>query len=56
MKVADITPVEIHNGIYYKRDDYFTPYGPHHVNGGKTRQAISLFQEIKEDVKNIHNG
>ena len=56
MKTTDLTPVEIHNGIYYKRDDYFTPYGPHHINGGKTRQAISLFNEIKEDVKNIHNG
>ena len=34
-------PVEEHNGIYYKRDDLYCPWGD--VNGGKVRQAIRLF-------------
>ena len=36
-----LTPVEEHNGIYYKRDDLYCPWGD--VNGGKVRQAIRLF-------------
>ncbi len=52
MKTTDLTPVEIHNKIYYKRDDYYTPYGKENVNGGKTRQAICLFRELKDEIKN----
>ena len=37
-----MTPVEEHNGIYYKRDDLYCPWGD--VNGGKVRQAIRLFE------------
>ena len=37
-----LTPVEEHNGIYYKRDDLYCPWGD--VNGGKVRQAIRLFE------------
>ena len=36
-----LTPVEEYDGIYYKRDDLFCPWGD--VNGGKVRQAIELF-------------
>jgi 1-aminocyclopropane-1-carboxylate deaminase/D-cysteine desulfhydrase-like pyridoxal-dependent ACC family enzyme len=36
-----LTPVEKHNGIYYKRDDLYCPWED--VNGGKVRQAIRLF-------------
>ena len=51
-----ITPIELHNGIYYKRDDFYAPFGKEHVNGGKVRQAVQLFDEIHDDVKNNHNG
>ena len=51
MKTTDLTPVEIHNKIYYKRDDYYAPYGKENVNGGKTRQAICLFRELKDEIK-----
>ena len=37
-----LTPVEEHDGIYYKRDDLYCPWGD--VNGGKVRQAIRLFE------------
>ena len=50
------TPIEQLNGIYYKRDDYYAPFGKEHVNGGKVRQAVQLFDEIHDDVKNNHNG
>lgn len=56
MKTTDLTPVEIHNNIYYKRDDYYAPYGKENVNGGKTRQAICLFRELKDEIKNKYNG
>ena len=36
-----MTPVEEHDGIYYKRDDLYCPYGD--VNGGKVRQSRLLF-------------
>ena len=52
----DFPNVEIHNNIYYKRDDYYTPYGKDNVNGGKTRQAICLFRELKDEIKNKYNG
>ena len=42
MKRFDITPVEKHNGIYYKRDDLYAPYGD--VNGGKVRQTILILE------------
>ena len=38
-----LTPVEEHNGIWYKRDDMFCPYGD--VNGGKVRQTRLLFNK-----------
>ena len=41
-----ITPIEFQNNIYYKRDDYFKPFGDYHVNGGKVRQALIMFENI----------
>ena len=38
-----LTPVEEYNGIYYKRDDLYCPWGD--VNGGKVRQAKKLFEQ-----------
>ena len=39
------TPIELNNNIYYKRDDYFKPFGNYHVNGGKVRQALIMFEK-----------
>ena len=38
-----LTPAEKHDGIYYKRDDLYCPWGD--VNGGKVRQAMHLFSK-----------
>jgi 1-aminocyclopropane-1-carboxylate deaminase/D-cysteine desulfhydrase-like pyridoxal-dependent ACC family enzyme len=52
----NMTPIEKVNGIFYKRDDLYTPFGKDHVNGGKVRQAVQLFDEIHDDIRDNHNG
>ena len=42
MNTYDITPVEDHYDIWYKRDALYAPYGD--VNGGKVRQTIELIE------------
>lgn len=52
-----ITPVQEYQGIFWKRDDLFQPFGPYHVNGGKVRQAIMLFRAMIGDIKYFYaNG
>jgi len=46
-----VTPVQEFNGIFWKRDDLFKPYGDFHVNGGKVRQAIMVFRAMMDDLK-----
>jgi 1-aminocyclopropane-1-carboxylate deaminase/D-cysteine desulfhydrase-like pyridoxal-dependent ACC family enzyme len=53
---VDITPIDYCNNIFYKRDDLYTPFGKDHVNGGKVRQAVQLFDEIHDDIRDNHNG
>jgi len=45
MKTYNLTPVEEHNGIYYKRDDLYAPYGD--VNGGKVRAMLMVVKSDK---------
>jgi hypothetical protein len=46
----DLTPVEKHNGVWFKRDDYFAPLGYGSVNGSKLRQCIYLVNRwVKEN-------
>ena len=45
----DLTPVEKHDGIWFKREDYFAPLGYSSVNGSKLRQCIYL---VNNWVKN----
>jgi 1-aminocyclopropane-1-carboxylate deaminase/D-cysteine desulfhydrase-like pyridoxal-dependent ACC family enzyme len=51
MNTYEITPVEKHNGIYYKRDDLYAPYGD--VNGGKVRQTIEIIENCSVGAKGI---
>jgi len=51
-----ITPVELLDNIYYKRDDYFKPFGDYHVNGGKVRQALIMFEKYIDDIQSKHNN
>ena len=50
------TPVELHNGIYVKRDDLFQPFGKHAINGGKTRQGIELIRRNIKDIQKNYNN
>ena len=45
-----ITPIELIDNIYYKRDDYFKPFGDYHVNGEKARQALIMFENYIDDI------
>ena len=56
MDLNDLTPVEEHNGILYKRDDLYCPYGENFVSGGKVRQCrdliLSNMKHIQENCDN----
>lgn len=57
--INDITPVdEFYNvgpfkKMYFKRDDLFLPYDglTRYLGGGKTRQTITLFEHLKDELK-----
>ncbi len=51
-----LTPVDFREGLYWKRDDLYKPFGDYHVNGGKVRQALQLFETKIDDIKNQHNN
>jgi len=55
MNYNKLTPVEEYDGIFYKRDDLFSPFD-NGVNGGKARQAIALIEKnlkyIQEECNN----
>ena len=40
--VEELTPVELHQNILFKRDDLYVPFEDIPLSGGKVRQAISL--------------
>lgn len=52
MDKYDITPVEKIGGIYFKREDLYTPYEPDGVNGGKLRQCQFLIEKNLDKAKN----
>ncbi len=51
-----LTSVDFREGMYWKRDDLYKPFGDYHVNGGKVRQAIQLFETKIDDIKSKHNN
>lgn len=51
-----LTPVELHNGVYLKRDDLFAPFGNDFITGGKIRQCISLIETNYDYIKNECNN
>lgn len=44
----DLTPVEQHGKLLFKREDYFAPLGYGFVNGSKGRQCLWLFSEYSK--------
>lgn len=49
----DKTPVENIKGLWFKREDKYTPFGSKTVNGGKLRQCFSLIDAIKDDFNEV---
>lgn len=43
--LEELTPVQNHMGVFFKREDYFAPLGYGGVNGSKLRQCIYLFDK-----------
>jgi 1-aminocyclopropane-1-carboxylate deaminase/D-cysteine desulfhydrase-like pyridoxal-dependent ACC family enzyme len=54
--VYNITPIEEHRGIFYKRDDYYQPFEDVPLSGGKVRQALNLIHDNYRYIKNECNG
>ena len=50
MTLTDLTPIENHRDIWYKRDDLFIPFADCPINGGKVRQFMAL---VKENLNHI---
>lgn len=46
--LAELTPVERHGGLLYKREDYFAPLGYGGINGSKLRQLVYLIGRYVE--------
>ena len=46
MTEYELTPVEEHGGILFKREDLYAPYGTGDVNGGKLRQCRALVEAV----------
>ena len=49
----ELTPVQLIDGIYIKRDDMYRPFDSKSVNGGKLRQCFMLVEKIKDDFSGI---
>jgi len=49
-----LTPVELRDGIHWKREDYFAPLGYGGINGSKLRQLLHLISQL--DVPGIITG
>lgn len=52
----ELTPVELHGGRWYKRDDLFMPFDDVPLSGGKVRQALLLLAGAKQRIVDEHDG
>ena len=51
-----VSPVQEQDGVFYKRDDLFAPFGPGGLNGGKCRQTFHLIQHNWDFIKQTYGG
>ena len=54
--VNALTPVEMHDGIFFKRDDCFRPFSDIGVSGGKVRQCLQLVRKNLKIIRKHHGG
>jgi 1-aminocyclopropane-1-carboxylate deaminase/D-cysteine desulfhydrase-like pyridoxal-dependent ACC family enzyme len=55
--ITDLTPIEYHDGVYFKRDDLYTPFSDlPELSGGKTRQMQMLMDYLFKNNLWKYNG
>ena len=52
-KLHYLTPVQRVDGMYFKREDLYQPFGAGEVNGGKLRQCMLLVNKIPRDYEGV---
>ncbi|CAB4132204.1 hypothetical protein UFOVP139_19 [uncultured Caudovirales phage] len=52
----ELTPWENHNGVWFKREDYYAPLGYGGPNGAKLRQLQHLFKEYRGNARYVVTG
>ena len=52
-KLHYLTPVQRVNGMLFKREDLYAPFGTGEVNGGKLRQCMLLVNKIHRDYEGL---
>jgi hypothetical protein len=54
--LADLTPWELREGIWFKREDYFAPLGYGGPNGSKMRQLIWMMNRARAGKTHVLTG
>lgn len=54
--LGELTPVENHKGVWFKRDDLFLPLGPGGPGGSKCRQLIWYINRYREGKTHVLSG
>ena len=54
--LADLTPFENHNGVWFKREDKFAPLGYGGPNGSKMRQLVWLMNRNRAGKTHVLTG
>ena len=52
----EMSPVEKHGDIWFKREDLFEPFSDFGIVGGKVRQCLALVENNKELIVNEYNS
>lgn len=51
-----LTPCELYDGLWYKRDDLFMPFDDVPLSGGKVRQAMCLLGPKAETIRDLYGA
>ena len=51
LKTSEFTPVDLVEGIHFKREDLYAPYGDSFISGGKIRQCRDLVERNLDYIR-----
>ena len=54
--LSSLTPVELHEGVWFKREDFFAPLGYGGPNGSKLRQLIWVMSKNRGGKSHVLSG